>query len=33
MQKNNTYDGQFTIFTGEDDVSKIGKIERFYGME
>ena len=31
--KNNSYDGVFTIFTGEDDISKLGQIDRFNGSQ
>lgn len=29
MDKNNTYEGTYTVFTGADDVNKLGVIERF----
>jgi hypothetical protein len=32
-KKNNTYEGEFTMYTGADDYSKIGQFERFNRME
>ena len=31
--KNDTIDGEYTIFTGVDDINKLGLLERFNGMK
>ena len=33
LQKNNTYDGTYTIHTGADDIKKVGQIDRFNGSK
>lgn len=32
LQKNNSYGGEYTIFTGEDDIKKLGVIDKFNGL-
>lgn len=31
LQKNNTDDGVYTVFTGEKDMSKLGVIDKYNG--
>ena len=33
MQKNNTDDGVYTVFTGESDINKLGIIDKYNGAK
>ena len=33
LQKNATNDGVYTIFTGEDDITKLGHIDQYNGSK